>query len=89
MWHRGNHATARDLFDFAAVYVHDPGAIEEASPFLPRHAHAFLQQISARQSVMRAGFDAIDRRDFTLTFDECQGIVESILRPLLAAQDEN
>ncbi len=48
MWHRGNQATARDLFDFAAVYVHDPGAIEEASPFLARHAHAFLQQISAR-----------------------------------------
>ena len=37
MWHRGNLATARDLFDFAAVYVHDPGAIEEASPF-PRNA---------------------------------------------------
>jgi hypothetical protein len=38
---------------------------------------------------MRAGFDAIDRRDFTLTFDECQGVAESILRPLLAAHDEN
>ena len=35
MWHRGNLATARDLFDFAAVYLHDPGAIEEASPFFP------------------------------------------------------
>ena len=35
MWHRGNQATARDLFDFAAVHLHDPGAIEEASPFFP------------------------------------------------------
>ena len=88
MWHRGNLATARDLFDFAAVYLHDPGAIEEASPFFSRHALAFLQHISARQAVMRAGFDAIDRRDFTLTFDECQGIAESILRPLLDAHEE-
>jgi hypothetical protein len=38
---------------------------------------------------MRAGFEAIDRRDFTLTFDECQGVAEGILRPLLAAHDEN
>lgn len=89
MWHRGNLATARDLFDLAAVNVHDPGAIEEASPFFSRHAHAFLQQISARQAVMRAGFDAIDRREFALTFDECQEIAESILRPLLAAHAEN
>ena len=89
MWHRGNLATARDLLDFAAVYLHDPGAIEEASPFFSRHALAFLQHISARQAVMRAGFDAIDRLEFTLTFDDCQGIAESILRPLLAPNAEN
>lgn len=88
MRHGGNLATARDLFDLAAVHVHDPGAIEEASPF-SRHAHAFLQQISARQAVMRAGFDAIDRREVSLTFDEYRKIEESILRPLLAAHAEN
>jgi hypothetical protein len=58
-------------------------------PPLSRHAHAFLQQISARQAVMRAGFDAIDRREVSLTFDEYQKIEESILRPLLAAHAEN
>jgi hypothetical protein len=41
------------------------------------------------RSSRRAGLVAIDRRDVTLTFDECQGIAESILRPLLAAHDEN
>lgn len=82
MWHRGNLATARDLFDFAAVYRSDPDAIDEARPALSRHAAAFLHQIDTRQAVMRAEFDAIDRLDCPLTFDECAATAERILRPL-------
>ena len=82
MWHRGNLATSRDLFDFAAVYHDDPAAISEAEPFLARHAAAFLQQIDTRQAVMRAEFDAIDRRESLVTFDEAAEIANRVLRPL-------
>jgi len=83
MWHRGDMATARDLFDLAAVDANDGQAIIDATPFLRRHAHAFLQQISSRESVMRAEFEAIDRRDCDMTFDQCRVVAERILQPLL------
>ncbi len=84
MWHRGNLATARDLFDFAAVHSADPNAIAEAMPALPRNAAAFLRQVETRHRVMRAEFDAIDRRECLLSFEDCQSIAESVLRPLTA-----
>lgn len=82
MWHRGKLATARDLFDFAAVYDVCPSAIEDARPFFPRHAAAFLEQIQKRHVVLRAEFEAIDRRDCAFTFDECVDLAEGVLRPL-------
>ena len=82
MWHRGNLATARDLFDFAAVYDVYPSAIEDARPFLPRHAVAFLEQIHNRRVVLRAEFEAIDSRDCAFTFDECVDLAERVLRPM-------
>ena len=89
MWHRGNLATARDLFDFAAVHSADPDAIAEAMPALPRNAATFLRQVETRTHVMRAEFDAIDRRDCLMTFDECQSIAESVLRPLVTPVDDD
>lgn len=85
MWHRGNLATARDLFDFAAVNCADPAAIADAKPFLIKNAAVFLEQIMMREAIMRAEFDAIDSRDSLLTFDECASIAESILAPLTTA----
>ena len=81
MWHRGDRATARDLLDFASVYESDPKSITEASPFLSRHAYEFLTQISLRQAIMSASFDAIDKLDSTLTFRQCVEIAEMVLRP--------
>lgn len=78
-WHRGNLATARDLFDLAAVSQSDPEAITTAMPFLTRHAEAFLAQLDSRQAVLGAEFAAIDALDFTLTYDECVSLARDIL----------
>ncbi|MDQ0027890.1 hypothetical protein J2X90_005726 [Variovorax paradoxus] len=48
MWHRGDQAKARDLFDLYAVATFDPEAIEVARPFMRRQAAAFLQRLDAR-----------------------------------------
>jgi len=85
MYHRGHRATARDLFDFAAVAQSDPYAIVQASPFFSRHGREFLRQIYSRQAIMRAEFDAIDRRDFPLSFEDSRAIATEILRPLIDA----
>jgi hypothetical protein len=61
MWHRGNRATARDLFDLVLVIRNDgPGLAREAK-WLIRHREAFLYQISTRRKVLKITFDAIDR----------------------------
>lgn len=85
MYHRGHRATARDLFDFAAVALTDPDAIVQASPFFSQHGGEFLRQIHSRQTVMQAEFDAIDRRGFALTFEDSRAIVTELLRPVIDA----
>jgi len=79
MWHRGDRVTARDLFDLAAVYELDLSELDVAAPFMARNAHTFLQQIRERRAVLQAEFDAIDRLDFTRSYDECVDIAHTVL----------
>jgi predicted nucleotidyltransferase component of viral defense system len=44
MWHRGNHAKARDRYDLCAVADAVPQAIDHAAPFLAKLGAAFLAQ---------------------------------------------
>jgi hypothetical protein len=44
-YHRGDRATARDLFDLAMVAKREPDALAAAAPFLVRHRDWFLGQI--------------------------------------------
>jgi predicted nucleotidyltransferase component of viral defense system len=43
LWHRGDRATARDLFDLAIVIEREPTALAAASSFLTRHRGEFLK----------------------------------------------
>lgn len=82
MWHRGDQAKARDLFDLCAVATLEPEAIEVAQPFMRRHAAAFLQRLDARAEIAEAEFDRIDARSFRMSFWECLVLAHSILEPL-------
>ena len=79
MWHRGDRVTARDLFDLAAVYELDRSELEVATPFMEKNAPAFLQQIHERRAILQAEFNAIDRLDFTRSYDECVDIAHAVL----------
>jgi predicted nucleotidyltransferase component of viral defense system len=61
LYHRGDMAIARDLFDLAMVIDREPDALIEAAPYLIRHRSAFIQQIKQRRSVLEMQFEAIDR----------------------------
>lgn len=82
MWHRGDQAKARDLFDLCAVAMLEPEAIEIAQPFMRRHAAAFLQRLDARAETAEAEFDQIDARAFRLSFWQCLVLAHAILDPL-------
>lgn len=71
MWHRGDQAKARDLFDLCAVADAEPAALKDAGPFFKRHGAAFLQRLQDRAELARAEFEAIDALGFQRSFDDC------------------
>lgn len=70
LWHRGDRATARDLFDLSLVIEREPDALRVAAPFLSRHANEFVAQLALRRKVLQAQFEAIDTLDYRPTFDD-------------------
>lgn len=79
MYHRGDRATARDLFDFALVIEREPQQIQGATPFLLRHREAFLSQIRQPHAGLRSAFDAIATLDYRPGFDHCAAVVGEFL----------
>jgi hypothetical protein len=71
MYHRGDRATARDLFDLAFVIERKPQQLVTAKPFLLRHREAFLNQIRRPHASLRAAFEAIATLDYSPSFDHC------------------
>ena len=88
MWHRGNEAKARDLFDLCVVIDHSRDTLATASEFLLRNRDAFLQQISARHEILRIQFNEIDVLDYHRSFDECVELAHDFLIGLKAIPSE-
>ncbi len=70
LWHRGDRATARDLFDLSLVIEREPDALATAAPYLTRHREAFLSQLEQRRAVLSAQFEAIDALDYRPSYNE-------------------
>jgi len=79
MWHRGDRATARDLFDVALVIEREPLALAAASRYLVRHREGFLQQIKNRKVVLEAQFEAIDTLDYQPSYEAAAESVSDFL----------
>jgi hypothetical protein len=79
MWHRGDQAKARDLFDLCAVADLEPTALDAARPFLARHSAAFLTRLKQYREISKEEFNQIDRIDYTRSFDECMDLAERLL----------
>lgn len=84
MWHRGNQAKGRDLYDLCAVARADPAAIELAAPFMVKHGAAFLGRLRERAEFVAAEFAAIDAIGTPLSFTKCLEQAHNIIEPLLA-----
>lgn len=82
LWHRGDRATARDLFDLSLVIEREPEQLATAAPFLVRHRDAFLMQIRQRRPVLSAQFEAIDVLGYQPRYDEAVERASRFLRQL-------
>ena len=83
MWHRGDRAKARDLYDLCAVAEVEPEAIDHAAPFLARHGAAFLAQLQERAEFVEAEVGAIDAIGIRRSFKACLAQARDIIVPLL------
>ncbi len=79
MWHRGDQAKARDLFDLCAVADMEPGSIDVARPFMHRHSKAFLDRLEEYRDLSKDEFNKIDRIDYKRSFDECMDLAHALL----------
>jgi len=83
VWHRGNPATARDLFDLCAMADLEPAAIKAAGPFMARHGAEFLRQLEQRKDYLSVQFAEIDARGFSRPYGDCVRQAQKLMRPLL------
>jgi len=70
LWHRGDRATARDLFDLSLVIEREPKALFKASKFLKRHAKIFTDQIINRATLLKMQFNEIDALHYKPNYEE-------------------
>ena len=87
MWHRGDRATARDLFDLSLVIEREPDALKAAGKFLIRHRDAFLRLLEERRDFINPRFDDIDTLSYTPSFDYCAGLAREFLSQIRADVD--
>ncbi|WP_423228743.1 nucleotidyl transferase AbiEii/AbiGii toxin family protein [Pseudaquabacterium rugosum] len=82
MYHRGDRATARDLFDLALVIEREPDALEAAAPFLARNRDRFLAQIAHPGAGFIATFDAIAATGYRPSLAHCVAVATAYLSAL-------
>ena len=71
LWYRGDRATPRDLLDLALVIEHNYSGILEHSDVFAKNIKAFTEQCDSRRAIMLPVFEAIEKIEFKLSFDEC------------------
>lgn len=82
LWHRGDRATARDLFDLSLVIERESEALINATQFLLKNADVFISQIISRKAVLERQFAEIDSLDYKPSYDEAAGRATAFLRSL-------
>lgn len=82
MYHRGDRATARDLFDLAMVAEREPDALAAAAPFLMRHRDRFLEQIGRPGPGFVATFEAIAATGYRPSLEHCIAVATAYLPAL-------
>lgn len=87
MWHRGDRAKARDLFDLCAVADAQPDQLQAAAPFMHRHGASFLQALIERETVLRAEFASIDTIGKPKSFDDCRAQAQALIEKCLQDDD--
>ncbi len=85
MFHRGDKATARDLFDLALVIEREPGAMALAQPFFFRHADKVIEHPRTPSARFIAQFRDIHTLGYQPSFEHAADKVSAYFLGLKAA----
>lgn len=88
IWHRGDRATPRDLLDLAIVIDHHYNEILDHRDVFVKNIVKFTDQCAFRKSFMLPVFEAIEKIEFSLSFDECLERVNFLKVDLLRLTSE-
>jgi hypothetical protein len=66
----------------ALVIEREPLTLASAAPYLVRHRDEFVRQIKQRRAVLQGQFEAVDRLDFQMDYDEAVVSAEGFLASL-------
>ncbi len=84
--YRAEEFKARDILDVAMTLRQLPGVSGEISPWLAQKRTALLNRLELAEARLREDFEAIDRIDTSLSFDECTRILrEAIYKTIITA----
>lgn len=70
LWHRGDRATARDLFDLSLVIEREAESLRKAAKFLLKNAEPFISQIVSRAAVLKMQFAEIDALTYKPAYED-------------------
>ena len=79
LWHRGDRATARDLFDLSLVIEKEEAALQNAKKFLIKNALTFIQQLNDRREVLSAQFNSIETLNYNPSYDQALKLATEFL----------
>jgi len=82
LWHRGDVATARDLFDLSLVIEKEPESLRSAAVHLKRHHKEFLKQLKDRANLLQSQFEDIDTLDYDPSYFGALKNAEDFLKHL-------
>jgi hypothetical protein len=82
IWHRGDIATARDLFDLAFVIEHEADKLRLYPHLFQKHSKVFIEQCHFRQKFLMPQFEQIDMIGTQKSYLECLEIVENFFMTL-------
>src|SRR5579871_5614732 len=83
MYHRGNQATGRDLFDLAMVIECEPGALANAEHFIYRYLDTLTANLQASSAYYMREFEAIQTLNYYPTFTHAAKVVSEYLMGLI------
>lgn len=89
MFHRGDKATARDLFDLALVIEREPDALTKAEPFLYRHLDLFLDHVQIPSAGYIRQFEGIDTIGYQPSFAHAAGVAIHYIDSLIQKRKQS